>query len=148
MSYARSNGAARATYPSRWLLELASRLEGKAVYASDVARLVATGRPWLVWLASAHDALTRVTRALAAEEDGRSLQPAGLQDRVTAGSLADLRLAAALTWKAGGRRPGAASARRAPGAAAGSRAAALRARRSRAFTPYDGNLGELAGASS
>lgn len=150
VSYARSNGGARATYPSRWLLELASGLEGRPVYASDVERLVATGRPWLVWLASAHDGLTRVARALRerhAASDGErpSLVPPG--DRVTAGSLADLRLAAALTWQAGGhdlaQHPLAAR----PELTLAVALQAMRARRSRAFTRYDGNLSELAGLS-
>ena len=45
LSYARSDGGARATYPSRWLLERASMLEGRPVYASDLTVLLATGRP-------------------------------------------------------------------------------------------------------
>lgn len=150
VSYARSNGGARATYPSRWLLELASDLEGRQVYASEVERLVAIGRPWLVWLASAHDGLSRVARALR-ERDAvaESVHPpmVPLADRVTAGSLADLRLAAALTWQAGGHdleRHPLATRPELPLAAA---LRAMRARRSRAFTRYDGNLGELTGLS-
>jgi len=148
VSYARSNGAARAAYPSRWLLELASRLQGEPVYGSDVARLVATGRPWLLWLASAHDGLIRVTRALGEAEDARPVRPDhGLRDRITAGSLADLRLAAALTWRAEGRdlahHPLAAR----PELPLAAALRAVRSRRSRAFTPYDGNLRELAGLS-
>jgi ATP-dependent helicase/nuclease subunit B len=137
VSYARSNGAARAAYPSRWLLELAARLEGRSIYASDVARLVTTGRPWLLWLASTHDALSRVPRALGGDT----------HDRIAAGSLADLRLADLLAWRTRGRdlahHPLAAR----PELPLAAALRATRARRSRAFTPYDGNLAELAGLS-
>jgi RecB family exonuclease len=70
-----------------------------------------------------------------------------LADRVTAGSLTDLRLAAALTWQAGGhdlaQHPLAAR----PELPLPAALRAMRARRSRAFTRYDGNLSELAGVS-
>ena len=62
LSYARSDGAARASHPSRWLLEQAARCEGvPALYASDLPALFGPERPWLERLASAYDGLRRCT---------------------------------------------------------------------------------------
>ena len=141
VSYARSNGASRATYPSRWLLELAARLEKQDVYASDLERLLADGRPWLVRVASAYDGVARVAGALEAAPDGSP------RDRIAPSNLADLRLAAVHAWRAAGndlaRHPLATRSDLSLGAAL----RAVRARRSWAFTPYDGNLAELTGTS-
>ena len=56
----RTDGAARATYPSRWLLEQVARIEGvPAVYASDMAQLFGPQRSWLDRIASAYEIATR-----------------------------------------------------------------------------------------
>jgi RecB family exonuclease len=130
VSYARSDGGARATYPSRWLLELVSGREVETVYASGLPVLLAVGRPWLTRVASAQDGVARVG-------DGE----------LAAADLADRRLASIVAWRNRGgdlsRHPLA----RRSGLPLGQALRASRARRSREFTPYDGNLGELVGSS-
>lgn len=130
VSYARSDGAARATYPSPWLMEFVSQREGATVYASGLPTLLAVGRPWLTRIASAQDGVARV---------GDGALPAA--------DLADRRLASLVAWRDRGgelaRHPLAVRADLPLGAAL----RASRARRSRDFTPYDGNLLELAGRS-
>ena len=59
LSYPRSDGGARARYPSRWFLECAARAEGRSVYTSDLPRLFAEGRSWLVRVESPQDGLGR-----------------------------------------------------------------------------------------
>ncbi|MCC7103787.1 MAG: PD-(D/E)XK nuclease family protein, partial [Chloroflexi bacterium] len=131
-SYPRSDGGAREAYPSRWLLALASEREGRPVYASDLSRLFVDGRPWLDRVASAHEAAVRLAAA------GGSQRPADLHD---------LRLGGVVAWSAARRdllgHPLALRGDLPLGAAL----RAARARRSRTFTPFDGNLAELAATS-
>jgi hypothetical protein len=131
LSYARSDGAARATYPSRWLLDLMARHEGRPTYASDLPALLAAGRPWLTRVASAQDGVARVGAG-----------------ELRAADLSDLRLAGVVAWRARhrdlARQPLALRSDLPLGAAL----RAARDRRSRAFTAFDGNLSELAGRSA
>jgi ATP-dependent helicase/nuclease subunit B len=131
LSYPRSDGGSRATYPSRWLLELASEREGRPIYASQMPVLLASGRPWITRVASVQDGVLRVARGT-----------------LPAADLADARLASVVVWRSQhgdlARHP-LATRRDLPLAAA---LRASDARRSRAFSAYDGNLGELAGNSS
>jgi hypothetical protein len=127
LSYPRSDGAARARYPSRWFLECAARAEGRPVYTSDLARLFAEGRSWLVRVESAQDGLARLAAP---------------------GDLDERRLASVLAWHGAGRDLAAHPLARRPELPLGAALRAGRARRSRAFTAYDGNLGALAGRSA
>ncbi len=131
LSYARSDGASRATYPSPWLLEQVSQREGRTVYASNLPVLLAVGRPWLTRVASTQDGVMRVWA-----------------EGLPAADLADARLASVVGWRAQNgdltRHPLAQRSELPLGAAL----RASRARRSRAFTAYDGNLSELVGNSA
>ena len=127
LSYARSDGAARASHPSRWLLEQAARREGvAAVYASELEGLFGPDRPWLERVASAYDGLQRCTASA---------------------DLADRRVRSVIAWHSVGRdlahHPIALRADLPLGRAL----QASRARRSPAFTEFDGNLGAVAGES-
>jgi ATP-dependent helicase/nuclease subunit B len=136
VSYPRSDGAVRSVHPSRWLLEIASRLAGRAVYASDLPRLLDEGAPWLTRIASAYDGLSTISASV------------GYGDRTSAlGSLADVRLAGVIAWHAAGADLARHPLAQRPNLPLGAAIRASRARRSRQFTPYDGNLAELAGAS-
>lgn len=117
LTFARADALAqRALRPSRWLLEAASTLHGTVVYGGDLDALEA---PWYRIVPSFEGALTA---------DG------------TAGSLRERDLAALVEAAD----PGAhAMARADPALASGF--AALAARRSRRFGPYDGVVGALPG---
>jgi hypothetical protein len=125
-SYPRSDGAARAMHPARWLLDLAGRQLGRPVYASEMPALGAAEPEWLATVLSASDGVARAPAAA---------------------HLAERRLASVLAWRAAGRdladHPLAARGELPLGPAL--RLAA--ARRSRAFTSFDGNLREIAGES-
>ena len=127
LSYARTDGAARASYPSRWLLEQVARIEGvPSIFGSDLPRLFGPGRPWLEYIASAYDGLRQCSTPLnVADLRVREVVSAHLARRDISGiSLAnrsDLVLGRALQ--------------------------AARARQSRQFTEFDGNLAAIAGKS-
>jgi ATP-dependent helicase/nuclease subunit B len=124
LSYARSDGAARASHPSRWLLEQMARREGVAsVYASELSRLIGPELPWLVRVASAYDGLQRCT------------VPADLADR---------RVRSVIAWHALGYDLAHHPIAGRTDLPLGRALQAGRARRSHAFTEYDGNLGEAA----
>ena len=131
LCYARSDGAARATFPSRWLLDVISKHEDRPVYASDLPALLAAGRPWLTRIASAQDGVARV---------GVGQLPAA--------DLSDLRLGGVVAWRARHRDLAQHPLALRPDLPLGAALRAARARRSRTFTPYDGNLAELAGRSA
>ena len=127
LSYARSDGAARASFPSRWLLEEAARREGVAsLSAADLPRLFGSDRAWLEHIASAYDAVQRADTSMNvadrrlrevvdAHRRGQSLTATGLAVR------SDLVLGRALY--------------------------AAAERRSRRFTAFDGNLAVIAAES-
>ena len=73
MSYPLAEPASqREAYPSRWLIEQASALEGSAVYAG--ALLAFRGRSWLSVDDSAEHALTQVSGSALADEHDYALQ--------------------------------------------------------------------------
>jgi ATP-dependent helicase/nuclease subunit B len=127
LSYARSDGAARASHASRWLLEIVARQAGlQRAFESDLDGLFAS-QPWLRRIASAYD---------------------GLQHSATPMHLADRRLCDVV---AAHRRQ--AHIEGTPLAARedlvlGRALRAGRARRSRDFTEFDGNLAALAADSN
>ena len=82
LCYGRSDGGARAAYPSRWLLEQVSVLEGAPVYASDLTLLLTAGRPWLLRIASPRDGALRVAAG-----------------ELAAADIADRRLASVVAWR-------------------------------------------------
>jgi ATP-dependent helicase/nuclease subunit B len=124
LSYARSDGAARASHPSRWLLEQAARLEGLAsVYASELSGLFGPDRQWLERVASAFDGLQRCRAPV---------------------DLADRRVRRVIAWHALGQDLARHPLALRPELPLGRALHAARARRSRAFTEYDGNLGAVA----
>ena len=124
LAYPRSDGAARAIHPSRWFLEQAARREGvPAIYASDLPRLFGPDRPWLERIASAYDGLLRCT---------------------TPADVADLRLRSVVAWHAVGRDLAKHSLAARADLPLGRALRATRARRSRRFTEYDGNVGTVA----
>jgi RecB family exonuclease len=124
LSYARSDGAARACFPSRWLLEEAARCEGVVpLSAADLTRMFGSGRAWLEHIASAYDAVQRTTTSL------------NVADRRLGEVVAAQRRGQPLTETGPGARPDLILGR------------ALRAaseRRSRRFTAFDGNLAAIA----
>jgi hypothetical protein len=126
VSYPRSDGAARAMYPSRWFLELAGECAGRPVYGSDLPKLFLESPPWLVRIASTQDGVARLS---------------------TPADLADRRLASVVAWHRSGRDLAQHPLAQRAELPLGRALAAARARRSHAFTPYDGNLRELAGVS-
>ena len=127
LSYSRSDGAARAGYPSRWLLEQIALLESMpAVYASDLPVLFAEKRPWLEHFASAYDAILRA--------------PAPL-------NLADRRLREVVAAHALGSAAAETAVARRTDLVLGRALRAARLRRSHAFTEFDGNLASFAAAS-
>ena len=126
LSYPIAESASRrAAHPSRWFLEQASELAGRPIHSGDLPSLAE--EPWLSVTKSAEDAL-----------DG--LVDDGLAD------LLDYRLDRLVRWKKAGN-PIVVH----PLAVGGSLARAAnmgRARRSRRFTEYDGNLEQAAAGSS
>ena len=136
LSYPRSDGGSRATHPSRWFLGLLSQREGRTVYASELPGLFSPDRPWLVRVASPHEAVT--TLAPSRDRGARVPAPA---------DLADLRLKGIVSWHAAGRELARHPLARRAELPLGAALCAAGARRSRAFTAYDGNLGELASSS-
>jgi ATP-dependent helicase/nuclease subunit B len=127
LSFARSDGAARASYPSRWLLEQAAQLEGvPALYAADLPRLIGPDHPWMERIASAYDGLQRCSTPL---------------------NLADLRLHAVVKWHASGRRLAHHALADRSDLSIGRALRAAGARRSRQFTEFDGNLRAIAAES-
>lgn len=127
LSYPRSDGAARAAHPSRWLLEQVAQRDGvPAVYASDLPRLFTPERTWLDRIASAYDGLQRCASPL---------------------DLADLRLSQIVAWRQMDRSVHAHSLASRADLPLGRALHAADARKSRTFTPYDGNVAALARAS-
>ena len=65
LSFPRTDGANRASHPSRWLLEQVARVACvPAVYASDLQRMFGPERAWIETVASAYDALGSAATAL------------------------------------------------------------------------------------
>jgi ATP-dependent helicase/nuclease subunit B len=127
LSYARTDGAARASYPSRWLLEQVARIEEvPSVFASDLGRLFGH-RPWLERVASAYDGLRRCATPL---------------------NLADLRVRELLMAHSAGRDLAGIPLASRSDLVFGRALIALRARKSSQFTEFDGNLAAIASASS
>ena len=126
LSYPIAESASRrAAHPSRWFLEEASELAGRPIHSGDLPSLAE--EPWLSVTKSAEDALG-------------GLVDSGLAD------LLDYRLDRLVRWKKAGNpivmHPLAAGESLARAANMG------RARRSRRFTRYDGNLSGIAPGSS
>ena len=127
LSYARSDGAARASYPSRWLLEQAAQLEDvSTLYAADLPRLIGPAHPWMDRIASAYDGVA------APREPAPSGGPASARRRQRA-----------CAWTSTGPPRTCGAFRPEPR----TRSASRRARRSRRFTEFDGNLGAIAAES-
>ena len=116
----------RGNYPSRWLLEQASRLEGCPLFTSDLEKLKDTDRSWLTKILSL----------------GRSLDTAR---GITHADRHDLNMEQLRGWQASGRSIAAHAV-----AHEGALASSLRlinARQGDKFTEWDGNLGRaVAGA--
>jgi hypothetical protein len=124
LSFSRTDGAARASFPSRWLLEQVARIEGvPAIYASDFGKLSGPERPWLERVASAYH---------------------GLQQCSTPMHLADLRLREVVVSHAVGHDLSATPLAGRTDLIIGRALRAARARRSHQFTEFDGNLARLA----
>jgi hypothetical protein len=124
LSYARTDGAARASYPSRWLLEQVARIDGvSAVYASEFPKLFGAERPWLEHIASAYDGLLRA---------------------ITAMSVSDLRLREVVAVHAAGRSTSETALAARADLVLGRALRAGRMRTSHQFTEFDGNLATVA----
>ncbi len=127
LSYARSDGAARATYPSRWLLEQAARVEQvPSLFTSDLSKLFGTDRKWLERIASAYNGLRRGAAVL---------------------NVADLRLCEVVTAHSAGRDISELQLAGRSDLVLGRALKAARARHSRDFTEFDGNLAAFAAES-
>ncbi|HET6317989.1 MAG TPA: hypothetical protein VFG86_16160, partial [Chloroflexota bacterium] len=120
LSFARSDGAARGNDPSRWLLEQIAHVEGvPTVFASDLPRLLAPERPWLEHVASAYSGVQRGSTAL---------------------NVADLRLREVVGEHVRGLDLGHSALVARADLVLGRAVRAARARQSREFTEFDGNL--------
>ncbi len=114
----------RAAFPSRWLLEIATELSGgEPISASGFAGLSEAEHPWLRVVRSAREGVTT------------GVAPADLEDR---------RLAEASAWTGSGRRLHTSALAHRHDLPLGRALSAGAARRSRDFTPFDGNVSELA----
>ena len=130
LSYPVADGnSQRQSYPSRWFLEQASKLEGRQVHSGDLARL--GNRPWLTATPSSEMALANVPDSALADEH-------------------DYVLRRLLRWKRNGLDVGGH-----PLVLAGPAGKAIRLERARAgrsrnlggkFTEFDGNLSSVTGA--
>jgi ATP-dependent helicase/nuclease subunit B len=128
LTYARGDGAARATHASRWLLEVVARQAGlERAFESDLERLFDGRRPWLERIASAYEALQRGTTPM---------------------HVADLRLSDVLAAHAGGGNVADTPLAARNDLVLGRALRAGRARASGAFTEFDGNVASLAAESS
>ncbi len=124
LSYPRSDGAARANSPSRWLLEEAAHREGVAsLSAGDLLNMFGPGRAWLEHIASAYDAVQH------------SITSLNVADRRLREVVDALRRGESLSHTGVGRRPDLVLGRALHAAAE---------RRSRRFTAFDGNLAAIA----
>ncbi len=127
LSFARTDGAARASYPSRWLLEVVARIEGiPALFASDFSKLFGSERPWLEHIASGYD---------------------GLQRSATPMNVAELRLREVVAAHAVGHDLADSPVAARTDLVLGRALFAARARQSIQFTEFDGNLAAFAGES-
>jgi ATP-dependent helicase/nuclease subunit B len=128
LSYARTDGAARASYPSRWLLEQVARIEGVPfVFASDLGKLYGPGRAWLERIDSAYN---------------------GLSGCATALNIGDLRLREVVVTHSAGHHVSETQLARRSDLVLGRALHAAHARQSREFSEFDGNLATVAAASS
>jgi ATP-dependent helicase/nuclease subunit B len=120
LSFSRADGGNRASFPSRWLLEQVARVEGAtAVYASDLPRLFGPERPWLERVASAYDGLQRAHACI---------------------NLADLRLREVVAANVRHQNISQTAVAARPDLILGRALRAARARQTREFTEFDGNL--------
>jgi RecB family exonuclease len=127
LSFSRTDGANRASFPSRWLLEQVAFIDGApALYASDLPRLFGPERPWLERVDSAYDGLHRAHASL---------------------NLADVRLREVVAADVRHQHVSETAVAARPDLILGRALHAARARQSREFTEFDGNLQAFAAES-